>query len=336
MSRKSGLDLSRFLAAVIVFLGHLLWFDQRFENLQKYSLVEILRTGDQSVLYFFTLSGYVLAMTTSKVDSKWLKARFVRLMPVYLVCFIFPLILVRVMAPEEFYSYPTIGIWLGIAGIQSLFAKYYLIGANSPLWSISVEFILSLSLVLISRLKPIKTKMICLFACELINVIVFQPVINGLTFFLIGVIFYQIKTEKHLSYSDSRTWFYLSGSFIICYWILFPMINISLNAPRIIDLTGVTFTLIYFDQINLRGRVHKVSEFLGKRTYSLFAVHSPILRFHSEICENTCGATSLSNNSFFYIGVSILLVACFTEALFQLVEKPSVKYAKQLRKPSQA
>ncbi len=333
VGRQASLDLSRFLAAIIVLLGHLLWFNQRYENLQKNSLLEILRTGDQSVLYFFTLSGFVLAMTTSKVDSRWLKARFVRLMPVYFICFISPLILVRVMAPEEFYSYPTIGIWLGIAGIQSLFANYYLVGANSPLWSLSVEFILSLSLVMISRFKSVKTNVLCILACEVINTILFQPVINGLTFFLIGIVFYQIRAKRSLSCSDSRIWIGLSGSFVICYWILFPIIDISLSAPRFVDVIGVTFTLIYFDQLKFHGRIQNISGFLGKRTYSLFAVHSPILRFHSEMYEKISITNSILNNNLFYLGTAILLIVCSTEALFQLVEKPSIKYAKQIRKP---
>ena len=334
--RSSSLDLSRFLAALIVFLGHLLWFDQRFENLQKNSLLELIRTGDQSVLYFFTLSGFVLSMTTSRIDLRWLIARFVRLMPVYLICFIVPLISIKIMAPEEFDVYPTIGIWFGLFGIQSLIAKYYLAGANSPLWSLSVEFMLSFALVLLTKLKTVKTKVILILACEIINYFFFQPVINGLSFFIIGIILHQLKGRKLLTRTESRAWIYFSGSVVIIYWILFPIIGLSLVAPRIVDITGVTFTLICFDQIRLNSKIENICEFLGKRTYSLYAVHSPIIRFHSETFEKFCSGNSQLNNNIFFLSTSILLVACFTEVIFQLVEKPSVKYAKKIRNPLKA
>jgi hypothetical protein len=86
------------------------------------------------------------------------------------------------MAPEEFDIYPTLGIWFGLFGIQSLIAKYYLVGANSPLWSLSVESMLSIALVLLTKLNTIKTKITLILACEIINYILFQPVINGLSF----------------------------------------------------------------------------------------------------------------------------------------------------------
>ena len=50
--RHSALDLSRFLAALIVFVGHFVWFDQRFLEWQENQILGLFNAGNQSGMYF--------------------------------------------------------------------------------------------------------------------------------------------------------------------------------------------------------------------------------------------------------------------------------------------
>jgi peptidoglycan/LPS O-acetylase OafA/YrhL len=83
-TRNAALDLSRFLAAFIVLTGHFLYFDSNLTEVAKINFLEIFHTGAKSVEYFFALSGYVLTRSLSSINISWLKARFVRLMPIYI------------------------------------------------------------------------------------------------------------------------------------------------------------------------------------------------------------------------------------------------------------
>jgi peptidoglycan/LPS O-acetylase OafA/YrhL len=107
--------------------------------------------------------------------------------------------------------------------------------------------------------------------------------------------------------------------------------GISINAPRYVDLIGTTATLVFFDSIHLSSKIKNLSEYLGKRTYSLYAVHAPIVRFHAESFEGLVGNDKYLNNSVVYFASAIIIVAISTELLFRLIEKPSVDYAKKIR-----
>ncbi len=329
--RNSGLDLSRFLAALIVFMGHFVWFDQRFLGLQKNQLLEIFRSGNQSVLYFFALSGFVLSSTTKKVDLRWLVARVFRLMPVYLICFLLPLVLVKIMAPEEFADYSQTGLLLGVFASQALFAQYYLAGANSPLWSLSVEMWLSGGLLVLFRLNKQYLLVFLLIICEILNYVFFQPIVNGLSFFLIGIVFAKISKQSIKLAFDNR---FVKSFFLVitfCYWLLFPILGFSIPSRRLADLLGVTATLIFFQGLRLSNSLDKVGSFLGARSYSLYAVHGPILRLHSELFDLVWGEQLSSHQLWIYLVSCIVFVLLATELIFKCVEIPAIKNAKKFR-----
>lgn len=329
--RNSSLDLSRFLAALIVFIGHFVWFDPRFFSWQGNQLLEVVRSGNQSVLYFFTLSGFVLSRTTKKVDLRWLVARMFRLMPVYLICFLLPLVLVKIMAPEEFANYSQTGLILGLFASQALFAQFYLAGANSPLWSLSVEIWLSAGLLVLHRLNKQYFLAFILIICEVLNYVFFQPVVNGLTFFLIGIIFAKISKQSIKLAFDTR---FVKSFFLVitlCYWLLFPILGLSVPSRRLVDLIGVTATLLFFESLRLSNSLDKVGNYLGARSYSLYAVHGPILRLHSELFDVFWGKQLSSHQLWVYFISCIVLVLLATEVIFKFIEIPAVRCAKRFR-----
>jgi len=294
-------------------------------------VLEIFRSGNQSVLYFFALSGFVLSRTTQKVDLRWLVARVFRLMPVYLICFLLPLILVKIMAPEEFADYSQVGLLLGVFASQALFPQFYLAGANSPLWSLSVEIWLSAGLLVLLRLNKIFCLILILFTCEFLNYVFFQPLVNGLTFFLIGIILARINKQSIKSTLNSGFVKFISLLGLICYWIFFPVLGISLQQKRLVDLIGVTATLICFKSLRLSNGLDKVGNYLGARSYSLYAVHGPILRLHSELFDMIWGDPLSPFQLWIYLLSCIAIVLLATEIIFKYVETPAIRYAKKFR-----
>lgn len=328
--RNSSLDLSRFLAALIVFIGHFVWFDQRFSGWQKNQVLEVFRSGNQSVLYFFALSGFVLSLTSRKFDLRWLVARVSRLMPVYLICFLFPLVLVKIMAPEEFANYSKTSLLLGLFASQALFAQYYLAGANSPLWSLSVEIWLSIGLLALSRISKRFQLIFILIICEILNQVLFQPIINGLSFFLIGIAVARIKKRQTQKVLNNQSFKIVSLGITICYWLILPVLEKSTEPKRIIDFLGVTATLIFFERLQLSNSFNKIGGFLGSRSYSLYAVHGPILRLHSELFDYLYGERLLTYQMWIYFVSCLALVLLATEIIYKYIEKPAIRYAKRI------
>ena len=329
--RNSGLDLSRFLAALIVFIGHFVWFDQHFSGWRENHLLGVFRSGNQSVLYFFTLSGFVLSITTKNIDLRWLIARVFRLMPVYLICFILPLVLVKIMAPEEYAGYSQTGILLGLFASQSLFAQFYLAGANSPLWSLSVEIWLSIGLLALHRVNKNYLLFSILIICEISNQFFFQPTLNGLSFFLIGIIFARINKLSFKSSLHSR--FFKTTILVITigYWFLIPILGVSVQPKRLADLICVSATLLLFESLPLTNNLNNIGNHLGARSYSLYAVHGPILRLHSELFDLILGEQLTAAQLWVYFISCLAIVFLATEIVFKCVEVPAVRFAKRLR-----
>jgi peptidoglycan/LPS O-acetylase OafA/YrhL len=329
--RNSALDLSRFLAALIVFIGHFVWFDQYFSGWQENRVLGVFRLGNQSILYFFALSGFVLSVSAKSINLRWLLARAFRLMPVYLLCFILPLVLVKIMAPEEYASYSQTGILLGLIASQSLFAQFYLAGANSPLWSLSVEIWLSIGLLVLHHINRKYVLFSLLIICEVLNYFYFQPIVNGLTFFLIGIILARIY--KLSIYSTLQSLFFKLTFLAITfgYWLLIPILGVSVEPKRLLDLAGVSATLLFFGSLRLTHNSDKIGYRLGARSYSLYAVHGPILRLHSELFDLIWSNQLTIGQLWIYFISCLVMVLIATEIIFKCIELPAIIYARNFR-----
>jgi peptidoglycan/LPS O-acetylase OafA/YrhL len=235
------------------------------------------------------------------------------------------------MAPEEFANYSQTGLLLGLFASQALFAQFYLAGANSPLWSLSVEIWLSAGLLILHRVNKQYFLVFILIICEFLNYVFFQPIVNGLTFFLIGIVF--AKISRHWIKSAFDTPFVKSFFLVItfCYWLLLPILGLSVPSRRLVDLIGVTATLLFFESLRLSNGLDKLGNYLGARSYSLYAVHGPILRLHSELFDIVWGEQLSSHELWVYFISCIAIVLLATEVIFKYIEIPAVRYANRFR-----
>ena len=151
MKRSASLDLSRFIAALMVFTGHLLILPRFLNNdSAPASILDSVRTGDTAVMYFFALSGYVLTIgRNSSGYLSWTVKRLTRLYPVYFLAWSFGLVALLVHSTGLLSAKV---ILLGLIGFQSLDPEINLI-INPPLWSLSVEIIFALIFYYLLKIK---------------------------------------------------------------------------------------------------------------------------------------------------------------------------------------
>ena len=330
--RSSSLDLSRFIAAFIVLMGHFLFADPLLNPHTESIYLSVLHTGFQCVDYFFCLSGFVLTLnSTKKIGGKWLRARLIRLMPVYWVCWISPLLVYLVVKPILLSEIGIFGLILSATASQSLSRDHFLDGPNSPLWSLSVEVWLSVLLIPVCKIKSVKY-LYCLFGFLTISsVFVSTPIVRALPYFLLGVIAAK-KVNKNSKFLSLPYLKLFCGSLVLLYWIVFPIISLNYWLPSnlhlALNLISTFATLIYFYLLNISKRISVVSNYLGMRSYVIYACHAPILFFYSQ-AVSTYFSNDISTIFLFpYVIIGIALIAVSTEIIYRSIELKAISMAR--------
>ena len=143
MNKILEFEFLRGIAAFYVFFHHTLF---QFNIVEKNSLFgKLFSFGQEAVMLFFLLSGYVIALSLIKKDysfSEYLKHRFLRIYPILLFVMIVSIILKFLTNDLNIDFYSFIINLLMLQDIGSLkpgtFAEPFL--GNSPLWSLSYEW----------------------------------------------------------------------------------------------------------------------------------------------------------------------------------------------------
>lgn len=177
--------------------------------------------GHLSVIVFFMLSGYVIGLTNTKPLTKkseigsYLKKRFVRLYPLYLLS-----ILVTVLVANLYhtpYSLGTIGGFLTF--LQGLVVE--IPDFNRPVWSLGYEIAYYLIFILVSA-KQWRAQWVALFFLALglvLSTIQVQPIVlvayaYGAVFWFLGMFLTKLpKAEKPLEFGTMLAFLMLMLSY---------------------------------------------------------------------------------------------------------------------------
>ena len=160
--RNSNLDCARGIAATIVVFYHIpFFFNNKSDDTSNLILQIILfpsRFGEQAVYFFMLLSGYVLALAHSsnfKLRNylNWVIWRSTRLLIVYYFA-----LLIANLTPDKKELRIVDFTHIYIFKNETIYS-----GINPPLWSLSVEFILSCSLFYLLGNNSIKSKRAFIF-----------------------------------------------------------------------------------------------------------------------------------------------------------------------------
>ena len=324
-NRDAALDFSRFLAAAVVFLGHLLFLPNTHEwSIGTVKFLDPIRTGETAVLFFFALSGYVLALSERNTRYlNWLFRRLLRLFPVYVSAWSLGLLILTLRNK----SLPSLEVILfGLTGTSAFSPKFNLVG-NPPLWSLSVEIIYAFILFYILKVKNRSLLALGMIALGVIAwfFLTEAPILRALAYFCAGVL---LRNEKivNLRINKKLVKFVLTSGFVVyiaigATWLV--------NVPdsirsEFITIGFVSCLIILASQISITGVAGKVSVAAGKRSFCLYAFHYPVL-----LVVNYFIRPNNSSSMVMYVFLSISITIVLTEFTFRLIDAPSTKWAAQ-------
>ena len=309
------------VAALVVMTGHLLHIKGSASGFLIGSHLEkILSSGSFAVMVFFGLSGIALRLQTDKygISFRWFIARLIRLMPVYWITLIPPIIGCYLTGVK--IDYPSYGFFVAALGLQAIANNLYLPPVNGPLWSLSVEIYLSASLLLIGRTKSFKAFFLLGFLILINWVTPGNPMLQGLPIFYFG---YLLPSAK-LNWCDNLV--IKSIPIIIPVFVLLfspELIQGKFSAFGNFILCSILASLIMtWCQISSGLEKTLLARF-SQRSYSLYAVHFPLILFINKFLFEGKEYTSAIQ-----VFVSIILVFLATEILFRFVERPSIVSAR--------
>ena len=324
-SRNATLDLSRFIAALIVFAGHLIFFVPKtyIWSPETISVLSLFRTGEIAVLYFFALSGFVLTIGTSnQLYSSWVKKRLIRLYPVYISAWFLGFAIVVL------HNYALLNvkvIFLGLIGFQSLDPEGYAV-INAPLWSLSVEIVFAFFLYYILRLR---TRPIILLSLLFPAVLLWQAipsslVCRALPYFIIGVL---LNSERVRNVRFNNYLVAASISAVAIYYV-FDGASRLLAIPNnfwgeLMKIVLISLAVFSLSQVEVHGRAEQIFIALGKRSFCLYAFHYPVLLVVNYFVQPK-SALEFS----VYAIISILVSIATAEFTFRCIDLPSTRISR--------
>jgi peptidoglycan/LPS O-acetylase OafA/YrhL len=315
------MDKVRMIAALIVMMGHLLHVKGSTSGFLIGSHVEsILSSGSFAVVVFFGLSGIALRFQTDKygISARWLIARVIRLMPVYWITLLPPIIGCYLIGVK--IDYPGYGFVVAAFGLQAISPNLYIPPVNGPLWSLSVELYLSASLLLIGRWKRISSFYI--FTVLVISNLLLPDnlILQGLLIFYLGYLIpgFQYGLRKSLI---SRIAMISIPVFILLFEPRF--VQDRFEEPFNFLLNTFLAALISIWVLMASSAKGGLISDLSQRSYSLYAVHAPIVLF---IDRTFFAHVTITSGQQILISLFLILVA--TEILYRFVEKPSIRFSR--------
>ena len=245
--------------------------------------------GSASVIVFFALSGYSLAMWASRVDFAWkayYPSRIVRLYGPVVAAVVLGWLFIVFRAPSSSIDthWSIRGTKYTISEVLFDMTLLHLSGQIGPLWSLQWEVWFSLTLpVFIAVKKRASSAMLIVlsivlsgFGCAIGN-----PYITYLPMFLAGVALY--KSGKRPTNADGTGIKYfilviLMVALIEVKWPLFRVLPQQFMNPisticALIGATGIVYVLTLKKNFALLDR--RPFQYLGKISFSLYLVHEP-------------------------------------------------------------
>nr|WP_217344881.1 acyltransferase [Noviherbaspirillum sp. L7-7A]MBV0879074.1 acyltransferase [Noviherbaspirillum sp. L7-7A] len=290
------LDVIRFLAAFIVFIGHasgMYWTGGFLWQIGAY--------GDTCVVIFFVLSGFVIAYVAENKESGWqtyAASRISRLwsvaIPALVLTFVIDYAGVRI-APELYIGKPwyaednpTLRYIASFFMLQEVWHLKLVPGINAPFWSLSFEAFYYLIFGLAIYVKSY-WKWPAIFLWFLVG----GPLIAILfPIWALGVLAYKNTRQLTLSKSSSYALFFFGLLIIIASPLLRPLTSTTFHVlddvvvGRWVDAGGIYLHLLgayglssYMDPLpkKLQARIAQVAA----TTFCLYLFHRPLIQFFS-------------------------------------------------------
>ncbi len=329
-SRLEWVDSLRGLAAIFVFISHLVLFQHTFSPFSSYFIkpVEILDLGKVGVVAFFMISGFVIPGSLEKQSTgRFVINRIFRLYPVYWIS-----ILVVIALSPSIFAIKQILInltmmqrMLGTADIEMVY------------WTLQVElifYVICLVLYYFNKLFNERINSIIILLLLSLSMIgslvryfvgIKVPVMlsTSLCIMFLGLYFYQVM-RNITQYRLSKFHLFLL-TFSIAYIPICFFAYIRLTADNEIwwrfalgHISGIFLFMVF----QLRSIKSPILLYLGKISYSVYLFHFIISGY---LYPKIAGFMNTNNDlvHFLVLAVCMIAVIFFSSITFFLVEEPA-------------
>jgi peptidoglycan/LPS O-acetylase OafA/YrhL len=218
-------------------------------------------------------------------------------------------------------------IFLGALGLQSIDPNIALI-INAPLWSLSVELMMSFLLYWIIQLRSHQTLIwfVVIYGFIAWNLIPSSPVLLALPCFTIGVAM-RIQNLEDFYISPRLASFVIS---ILCvYYIFVGATNLLALSNSTLGLISKLFLisslLLLISKIRFSPRISRICSSLGERAFVIYAFHYPVLLASKEICSEVNNTTP-----FIFVAMSVFGTFILAELAFRVIDRPWTTISKRM------
>lgn len=305
------LDLIRFLAAVVVFLVH-----ARYERFTDGWLESMKDYGNDAVMVFFVLSGFVIAFCVDqreKTLTNYLTSRMSRLYSVVVPALLITVLLDYIgsdIDPQIYtvawFDRPVLGFLANLLFLNQLWFLNINAFSNAPFWSLGYEFWYYVIFGVLAFTTGAKR----VFILVAVVFIIGPKIILLLPVWLMGVYAYNKSCHQALSVNVGLLLFI--GSIIL--YIAFKLVNLPLRLSwHTASLVGVDYYLLFgeskdflfsyivgalvaanFIGLNSISKylsinnilVERIIQLLASYTFSLYLLHQPLLNFYAAVLKN--------------------------------------------------
>jgi peptidoglycan/LPS O-acetylase OafA/YrhL len=294
------LDFIRILAAFLVFASHcvLIWYP-------GFNYLTMSNLGHDAVVFFFVLSGFVIAFSTlgkGRTLKSYVLARLSRLYSVAIPALLIALILqiIGTGLNPEFYSqmvrdYDFLRYLVSTAFLQEIWTLSASPRTNPPFWSLSYEFWYYALFGVAVLIEPLRVK---LALVAIILLFVGPKILLLMPIWLMGVALYAYKhLVPALKPSSAQLGFVGSLAITILLMAYLPNWPTQQGYPPLffsgafisdwIKGLAITATIYFFERAffdkPISDKLLKNVRLVADRTFSLYVCHYPLIVFATAI-----------------------------------------------------
>ena len=363
-ARVRSLDGLRGVAALVVVVHHALQLDPAFARVQgdlsadgeaawvwalTHTPLHVLWAGEEAVLVFFVLSGFVLALPATRHAIRWsgyYPRRLVRLyLPVWGSLLLAVALKGAIDRPARVES-----PWLGERSdvpLQEVWHDAALLDGtgflNSPLWSLRWEVVFSIALpaylLAFRRRSAQRTGWDALGVMALIGIgtLASAPAIRYLPVFALGVLLAHNQdrlaaaTARLDAHRFARALWALTAvavaSLLTARWLVaglpvrHPVLDAAASAATIAGAAAAVVLALRWTPC-ARGLDRGATQWLGARSFSLYLVHEPVVVAAALLLPPAWGAWPAA-------AVGVVLALAVSALFYVTVERPSITLSRR-------
>lgn len=288
-SKSTLLHAIRWMAAVIVLLGHAQMYARQKTGSGAFAWEYVGDHAHAGVVIFFVLSGFVIAWSVDKsAELSWKKYyidRFSRIYSVLPIAIIFTVVLDRIggalsaaygdphLMPQDNYWVRFLVNLFSIQGFQGYRVQF---GSNPALWSIGYEFFYYIVFGLMYFWREIFQARIKLAGVVVVGLFLLAGTKIALYFLIWSLGFIAYRIQKNVTLSLGYFWLFLMAVVLVNHFVVYKALG---NIEYLRDFSlGLAVAALFIPSVPSVGTV-RVHKFMADFSYSLYAFHMPILFF---------------------------------------------------------